>query len=74
MSLLLSPVKFKDVQFRNRIAISTMCMYSSVDGYANDLHMVHLGSGNAVDLRAIKSGMGSLGHAGYGIVNESDRH
>lgn len=44
MSLLLSPIKIKDVQFRNRIAISPMCMYSSVDGYANDWHLVHLGS------------------------------
>jgi len=73
MSLLLSPIKIKDIQFRNRIAISPMCMYSSVNGYANDWHLVHLGSGNAGDL-PIKRGMGSLGYAGYGIVNETDRH
>jgi len=29
---------------RNRIAVSPMCEYSSVDGYANDWHLVHLGS------------------------------
>lgn len=44
MSLLLSPITIKDVTFRNRITISPMCQYSSVDGYATDWHLVHLGS------------------------------
>ena len=30
--------------FPNRIAVSPMCQYSSVDGYATDWHFVHLGS------------------------------
>jgi 2,4-dienoyl-CoA reductase-like NADH-dependent reductase (Old Yellow Enzyme family) len=30
--------------FRNRIGVSPMCQYSSVDGYASDWHLVHLGS------------------------------
>ncbi len=30
--------------FRNRIAISPMCQYSAVDGFASDWHLVHLGS------------------------------
>jgi 2,4-dienoyl-CoA reductase-like NADH-dependent reductase (Old Yellow Enzyme family) len=29
---------------RNRIVVSPMCQYSSVDGFATDWHMVHLGS------------------------------
>lgn len=29
---------------RNRIAVSPMCQYSSEDGFANDWHLVHLGS------------------------------
>jgi 2,4-dienoyl-CoA reductase-like NADH-dependent reductase (Old Yellow Enzyme family) len=29
---------------RNRIAVSPMCMYSATDGFANDWHLVHLGS------------------------------
>ena len=29
---------------RNRIAVSPMCQYSSVDGFATDWHLVHLGS------------------------------
>lgn len=44
MSKLFSPLKIKDITFRNRIAISPMCQYSSVDGFANDWHLVHLGS------------------------------
>ncbi len=44
MSKLLSPLKIKDITFRNRVAISPMCMYSAVEGLANDWHLVHLGS------------------------------
>jgi 2,4-dienoyl-CoA reductase-like NADH-dependent reductase (Old Yellow Enzyme family) len=34
----------RDITFRNRIAVSPMCEYSSEDGFANDWHLVHLGS------------------------------
>ena len=34
----------RGVRLRNRIAVSPMCEYSSEDGYANDWHLVHLGS------------------------------
>jgi 2,4-dienoyl-CoA reductase-like NADH-dependent reductase (Old Yellow Enzyme family) len=44
MSKLLSPLVIKDITFRNRIAISPMCQYSATDGFANDWHLVHLGS------------------------------
>lgn len=44
MSQLFSPLKIKDVTFRNRIGVAPMCQYSSNDGIANDWHMVHLGS------------------------------
>jgi len=43
-SRLLSPLEIKDITLKNRIAISPMCQYSSVDGFANDWHLVHLGS------------------------------
>jgi 2,4-dienoyl-CoA reductase-like NADH-dependent reductase (Old Yellow Enzyme family) len=43
-SKLLSPLTIKDITFKNRITISPMCQYSSVDGFANDWHLVHLGS------------------------------
>jgi 2,4-dienoyl-CoA reductase-like NADH-dependent reductase (Old Yellow Enzyme family) len=41
---LFAPLKIRDVILRNRIAVSSMCQYSSSDGYANDWHLVHLGS------------------------------
>lgn len=44
MSLLFSPLTLKKITFRNRIVISPMCQYSSVDGFASDWHLVHLGS------------------------------
>lgn len=44
MSKLLSPITIKSITFKNRIAISPMCMYSAENGYANDFHLVHLAS------------------------------
>jgi 2,4-dienoyl-CoA reductase-like NADH-dependent reductase (Old Yellow Enzyme family) len=41
---LFTPLQIREVRVRNRIAVSPMCEYSSVDGYANDWHLVHLGS------------------------------
>lgn len=43
MPNLFSPLTIKEVTFKNRIAVSPMCQYSSIDGFANDWHMVHLG-------------------------------
>jgi len=44
MSALFTPLTIREVTFRNRIAVSPMCQYSSEDGFANDWHLVHLGS------------------------------
>jgi 2,4-dienoyl-CoA reductase-like NADH-dependent reductase (Old Yellow Enzyme family) len=41
---LFDSLQIRDVTFRNRIAVSPMCEYSSEDGFANDWHLVHLGS------------------------------
>src|SRR5690242_17827172 len=41
---LFSPLTFRGVTLRNRIGVSPMCQYSSTDGFANDWHLVHLGS------------------------------
>ena len=38
------PMTLRGVTVRNRIGVSPMCEYSSVDGFANDWHLVHLGS------------------------------
>jgi len=42
--MLLEPLGMREVTFRNRIVVSPMCQYSSHDGFANDWHLVHLGS------------------------------
>lgn len=44
MSHLFEPLALRGVTLKNRIAVSPMCQYSSVDGFANDWHLVHLGS------------------------------
>jgi 2,4-dienoyl-CoA reductase-like NADH-dependent reductase (Old Yellow Enzyme family) len=41
---LFSPFRLRSVEFPNRIGVSPMCQYSSHDGFANDWHLVHLGS------------------------------
>src|SRR5437868_6389344 len=41
---LLSPLSVRGVTLRNRIVVSPMCQYSSKDGFADDWHLVHLGS------------------------------
>jgi 2,4-dienoyl-CoA reductase-like NADH-dependent reductase (Old Yellow Enzyme family) len=42
MTHLFDPLTQRGVTFRNRIAVSPMCQYSSTDGYANEWHLVHL--------------------------------
>ena len=44
MPNLFDPLVIRGVTLRNRIAVSSMCQYSSIDGYATDWHFVHLGS------------------------------
>lgn len=44
MPHLFEPLSIREVTFGNRIAVSPMCQYSSVDGYANDWHLIHLAS------------------------------
>lgn len=44
MALLFSPFTMGSLTLRNRIVVSPMCEYSSYDGFANDWHLVHLGS------------------------------
>jgi 2,4-dienoyl-CoA reductase-like NADH-dependent reductase (Old Yellow Enzyme family) len=41
---LFDPLQLRGVTIRNRIAVSPMCEYSSEDGFANNWHLVHLGS------------------------------
>jgi 2,4-dienoyl-CoA reductase-like NADH-dependent reductase (Old Yellow Enzyme family) len=41
---LFAPLQLREIRLRNRIGVSPMCQYSSLDGFANDWHLVHLGS------------------------------
>jgi 2,4-dienoyl-CoA reductase-like NADH-dependent reductase (Old Yellow Enzyme family) len=44
MTKLFDRIAIRDITFANRVFVSPMCQYSSADGYANDWHLVHLGS------------------------------
>ncbi|MCW3106919.1 MAG: namA [Segetibacter sp.] len=44
MAKLFEPIQIKSIELKNRIVVSPMCEYSSVDGFSNDWHLVHLGS------------------------------
>ena len=44
MAHLFEPLALRGVTLRNRVGVSPMCEYSSVDGFANEWHAVHLGS------------------------------
>lgn len=44
MSHLFEPLALRSITVPNRIAVSPMCQYSGVDGFANDWHLVHYGS------------------------------
>jgi 2,4-dienoyl-CoA reductase-like NADH-dependent reductase (Old Yellow Enzyme family) len=42
--MLFDELTIRELTLRNRIVVSPMCQYSSVDGFATDWHLVHLGS------------------------------
>jgi 2,4-dienoyl-CoA reductase-like NADH-dependent reductase (Old Yellow Enzyme family) len=44
MPHLFEPLRLRDLTFANRIFVSPMCQYSSVDGFSNDWHFVHVAS------------------------------
>lgn len=44
MTALFQPLALGGLTLSNRIVVSPMCEYSSDDGFANDWHVIHLGS------------------------------
>ena len=44
MPHLFDPITLRDLTLPHRLIVSPMCQYSSVDGFATDWHLVHLGS------------------------------
>ena len=76
MSELFTPITFKSVTLKNRIAVSPMCQYSGVNGFATDWHLVHLGSravggaGLVVQEATAVSPEGRITHGDLGIWND----
>jgi len=74
---LFQPIAQRSLTLRNRIAVSPMCQYSSVDGMPDDWHLVHLGSravgGAALVLTeaAAVSPEGRISPADAGLWNEA---
>ena len=44
MAILFDPLQIRSLTLPNRIVVSPMCQYSSMDGLADDWHFVHLAS------------------------------
>ncbi len=44
MPSLFEPFTSRDLTLPHRVVVSSMCQYSSTDGFASDWHLVHLGS------------------------------
>jgi 2,4-dienoyl-CoA reductase-like NADH-dependent reductase (Old Yellow Enzyme family) len=44
MTQLFTPLRIREIELKNRIAVSSMCQYSAVDGHPQTWHLVHLGS------------------------------
>ena len=44
MTHLFSPLKIKQQTLKNRVVVSPMQQYSSLDGFSNEWHLVHYGS------------------------------
>ena len=78
MPHLFDPITLRGLTLANRIFVSPMCEYSSDDGFANDWHLVHLGSraagGAALTMTEATAvtAQGRISPADLGIW--SDRH
>lgn len=44
MAKLFTPLKLREITFKNRVFVSPMCQYSAQDGMPNNWHLVNLGS------------------------------
>ncbi len=41
---LFTPLRIREIEFKNRIVVSPMCQYSAKEGHPQTWHLVHLGS------------------------------
>jgi 2,4-dienoyl-CoA reductase-like NADH-dependent reductase (Old Yellow Enzyme family) len=78
MPHLFEPLRLRSIEFAHRILVSPMCQYSCQDGFAQDWHLVHLGSravGRAAAVLAEATAVtpdGRISPADLGLW--SDRH
>lgn len=76
MPKLFSPLTIKNITLKNRIVMSPMCQYTSIDGFTNDWHMVHYGTraaggtGLIIAEAAAVSPEGRITPADLGIWND----
>lgn len=77
MSLLFSPLTIKSVTLKNRLAMSPMCMYSSVDGFPTDWHYAHYvsraigGAGLIIQEATAVTPEGRISYADMGIWSDA---
>jgi 2,4-dienoyl-CoA reductase-like NADH-dependent reductase (Old Yellow Enzyme family) len=78
MALLFSPISLRGLTAKNRIVVSPMCQYRSVDGGPVDWHLVHLGRfaiGGAGIVFAEETAIEPRGRKTYDCAGiYSDRH
>ncbi len=77
MSQLLSPVTIGPLTYKNRVVVSPMCQYSSVDGLADDWHFAHLarfalgGFGLVIMEAAAVTAVGRITYADLGLYQDT---
>lgn len=77
--ILYSPIRFRNLELKNRWVMSPMCMYSSNNGVATDFHYVHYGSraqGGTGLLMVEATGVvpeGRITHKCMGLWNEEQK-
>ncbi len=76
MSLLFTPINFKNITLKNRIVMSPMCQYSAIDGLPNKWHEQHYvsravgGVGLIVQEATAVVPEGRISYADLGIWND----
>ena len=77
MAHLFDPLPLRSLTLENRIGVSPMCQYSSIDGFASDYHLVHLGqfalggAGLVISEAAAVSPEGRISPADLGIWKDA---
>lgn len=79
MSVLFTPLRLRDLTFRNRVWMSPMCQYSAVDGVLGDWHLAHLltravgGAGLVMTEATAVTADGRISPADVGLYNNEQQ-